>query len=110
MLAAATLNSLFTKSGSRNLADGTTTVVFLPVSTIVSGVARESRDNALGHPIGLDKGIVGWRSTNQYPAPPKAALRDEDGRSGNRKPIISEAIAAVDPDVGIGAIDGTVSR
>ena len=43
--------------------------------------------------------------------PPKATLRDEDRRSGNRKPVISDAIAAVEgPDFGIDAVDGTVSR
>lgn len=44
-------------------------------------------------------------------SPPKAALRDEDGRSGNRKSIISDAIAAVEGlDGGIDVVNETVSR
>ena len=42
-----------------------TTVVFVQVRSLLSGGARESRDNVSGLPIGLNKGIMGWRSTNQ---------------------------------------------
>ena len=40
-------------------------VVVLQVSIVLSGGARESRDNISGLPNGLNKGIMGWGSTNQ---------------------------------------------
>ena len=40
------------------------TVVFLKVSTMLSGGARGSRDNVSVLPIGLSKGIMGRGSTN----------------------------------------------
>ena len=39
-------------------------VVVLQVSILLSGGARESRDNVSGLPNGLSKGIMGWGSTN----------------------------------------------
>ena len=41
------------------------TVVFLQVSTTLSGGVRESRDNTSGLPIGLNKDIMGWENTNR---------------------------------------------
>ena len=50
------------------------TVVFLQVSTMLSGKARESRDNISELSIGLSKGIMGWGNTNllqHFNMPPK---------------------------------------
>ena len=41
-------------------------VVFLQVSTMLSGGARESEDNVSGRSNGLNKGVVGWGNTNQF--------------------------------------------
>ncbi len=105
------LEQSFTKSASRKLADEASNVVLLHVSTVVSGGARDSRANALGHPIGLDKRIVDWRSTNQYPAHLKPLCEMKTEEVGTRSQrSVSQLQPWKAPTVGVDAVDGTISR
>ena len=42
-------------------------VVFLQVRLMLSGGAQEFQDNVSGLPTGLNKGLMGWGSTNLRP-------------------------------------------
>lgn len=91
-------------------------LLYFSTSALRKGGARESRDNVLGLPIDLNKGVMGWGNTDIYFA----------GRWGRRSNLLNKCLCRTletnkhvveariilsgDGDLSTDLIPGSVSR